>query len=328
MEAEDYAEELFRFACASCMANFVRHMHPGYMMGWFHEEICDVLDGFLNGVYRRESPRLLITAPVRHGKSELASRMFPAYAFGRFPDMGIISTSYNASLAFQMSRDVQRIMDSDAYRDLYPDTRLVPKGRRADGDSNYLRQAGHFEIVGREGVYRSAGIGGTITGLGADCLILDDPLKNREEADSPTCRQSVWDAYASTLRTRLSPGGGIILIQTRWHEDDLAGRILEAANGDGEPWRHLNYPAVAVRDEPNRKAGEALHPERWPLDSLDRVRKTIGSYEFAALYQQHPTPDEGAVFRRDWFRRWRPGELPLRFDRTVMSWDMTFKDTA
>ncbi|MDR1037294.1 MAG: phage terminase large subunit [Deltaproteobacteria bacterium] len=325
-EAAAYA--MFAMACSSCMANFVRHMHPGYMMGWFHEEICDELDGFLTGVFRRESPRLLIAAPPRSGKSELASRMFPAYAFGKFPDIQLISTSYNANLASAMSRDVQKIMDSDAYRELYPETRLVPKGRRTDGDSEYLRQAGYFEIVGHEGIYRSAGIGGTITGAGADIIIIDDPLKNREEADSPTLRQNVWDAYVSTLYTRLSPGGGIILIQTRWHEDDLAGRILEAMKGGGEQWRCLSYPAIADCDEPHRKAGEALHPQRFSLKALEKIRQNIGSFEFAALYQQRPAPDEGAVFRRDWFRHWTHADLPADFRRIIMSWDMTFKDGA
>ncbi|MDR1313473.1 MAG: terminase family protein, partial [Deltaproteobacteria bacterium] len=310
---EEYAElrdAAFRYAVASCLANFVRHMSPGYMMGWFHEEICDELDGFLAKVYRRESPRLLITAPPRSGKSELASRMFPAYALGRFPDINLISTSYNYTLASAMSRDVQRVMDSDDYRALYPDTRLVPKGRRAEGDANYQRQAGQFEIVDHEGVYRSAGVGGTITGTGADILIIDDPIRNRKDADSLTYRDNVWNAYASVLYTRLSPGGGIILIQTRWHEDDLAGRLLEASQTGGESWTCLNYPAIAEKDEPRRKIGEALHPERFSLDMLERMRANIGSYEFAALYQQRPTPDEGAVFRKDWFREWSYADLP------------------
>jgi predicted phage terminase large subunit-like protein len=331
MGPEEYAEmrdAVFKCAVASCMANFVRHMSSGYMMGWFHEEICDELDAFLGAVYCRQSPRLLITAPPRHGKSQLASRMFPAYAFGKFPDINLISTSYNYSLASAMSRDVQRIMDSDDYRDLYPDTRLVPKGRRAEGDADYQRQAGQFEIVDHEGVYRSAGVRGTITGTGADILIIDDPVKNREDADSPTYRDNVWNAYASVLRTRLSPGGGIILIQTRWHEDDLAGRLLEVARGGGEDWKCLNYPAIAEADGGKRKAGEALHPERFSLEDLLQTKAAMGSYEFAALYQQRPTPDEGAVFRKDWFREWSYADLPEdgKFGKLAMSWDMTFKD--
>lgn len=307
---------------------FVLHTLPGYKMGWVHEEICRELDAFLAAVLRGESPRLMITMPPRHGKSELATRRFPAYAFGRAPDLTAISTSYGADLSSRMNRDVQRIMEEDAYRNLFPDVALSGKNIRTVASGNYLRNSDTFEIVGHHGSYRSAGVGGGITGMGGDILIIDDPIKDRAEADSPTIREKVWDWYTSTLYTRLAPGGGILLIQTRWHMDDLAGRLLEAErSGEGDKWRCVNFPAIATDAERHRNAGEALHPERYPLEQLLQIKSALGSRDWEALYQQHPTPDGGAIFRREWLRYWLPKDLPERFDKLLISWDMAFKDS-
>ena len=306
---------------------FVYATMPEYCMGWVHERICAELDAFLDDVLARRSPRLMICMPPRHGKSELASRRFPAYAFGRHPDISIIATSYAADLASRMNRDVQRVMDDPVYRALFPDVGLAGKNIRAVTDGNYLRNSDIFEIVGHKGSYRSAGVGGGITGMGGDILIIDDPFKDRAEADSPTIRRKVWDWYTSTLYTRLAPGGGILVINTRWHMDDLSGRLLEAQRrGEGDHWRVIEFPAIAERDEPHRKAGEALHPERYPLEQLAAIRAAIGTRDWQALYQQHPTPDGGNIFKAEWLRFWYPKDLPERFDQLLISWDMTFKD--
>lgn len=307
---------------STTLIGFLFATSPTYQMGWVHAEICGELEDFLAAVRRKESPRLLLTMPPRHGKSEIASRRFPAYALGRDPDLSIIATSYSADLASRMNRDVQRIIDDEAYRAIFPGTRLCGKN---SGDG--IRTADLFEIVGHRGVYRSAGVGGGITGMGGDIILIDDPIKDRAEADSPTIRNRVWDWYTSTLYTRLAPGGGIIVIQTRWHMDDLAGRLLEAQrSGQGDAWRVVNFPAIAEEDEPHRKAGEALHPERYPLEQLQAIRAAIGSRDWAALYQQRPAPDGGAIFRAEWLRFWLPKDLPQTFDRLCISWDMTFKD--
>ncbi|MDR3152742.1 MAG: terminase family protein [Deltaproteobacteria bacterium] len=280
---------LLRSYAASVFGNFVRYLHDGYLMGWFHEEICAELEQFLNDVREGKSPRLMVMTAPRHGKSELVSRHFPAYVLGKCPDMSIIAASYNAGLASKMGRDVQRIMCSPGYAELFPETRLPRKGGRAE-DGGSVRRNDYFEIVGRKGSYRSTGIIGTITGMGCEVLIIDDPLRSRQDADSPTMRDKVWDEYASTLYTRLAPGGGILLIQTRWHEDDLAGRLLEnQKTGAGDKWKVLSYPAIAEADEPDaspgaepgtfrRRAGEALHPERYSLEALEEIRQNIGSY--------------------------------------------------
>lgn len=316
--------------CELAARNFRAFIHettPGYVMGWVHREICEELDSFLTAVQAGQSPRLMLCMPPRHGKSELASRRFPAYVFGRYPDMSIIGTSYSADLASRLNRDVQRVMEQPEYQAIFPETGLSAKNIRTGASGSYLRNSDLFEIVGHKGSYRSAGVGGGITGMGGDILIVDDPFKDRAEADSPTIRRKVWEWYTSTLYTRLAPGGGILVINTRWHMDDLSGRLLEAARtGEGDLWRVVNFPAIAEQDEKHRKAGEALHPERYPLEQLEAIRKAIGTRDWEALYQQHPTPDGGNIFKAEWLRFWLPKDLPAKFDQMVISWDMTFKD--
>jgi predicted phage terminase large subunit-like protein len=271
----------------------------------------------------------MITMPPRHGKTTIVSHAFPAYAFGKFPDLTIISTSYAADLSSRINREVQRIIDSDKYRELFPKTTLWGKNIKTVANGTYLRNSDIFEIVGYKGSYRSAGVGGGITGMGGHCLLIDDPIKSGEEANSPTIREGLWEWYLSTLYTRAAPGGGIALIQTRWHEDDLAGRLLEAMRaGEAEKWQILNFPAIAEGDEKYRKMGEALFPEMYPLKDLIRIKKNQSPRNWAALYQQRPAPDEGQIFQRDWIKYWHYGDLPDEFDRVILSWDMSFKETA
>ena len=254
--------------------------------------------------------------------SEIASRRFPAYALGRYPDLSFIATSYSADLASRMNRDVQRIIDSQEYKRIFPNTML---GGSSRSQGSYLRNSDIFEIVDHKGTYRSAGVGGGITGMGGDIILIDDPIKDRAEADSVTIRNKVWDWYTSTLYTRLAPGGGLIVIQTRWHMDDLTGRLL---NPNSENWRVVNFPAIAEHDEKYRKTGEALHPERYDLAALNRIKNAVGSRDWAALYQQRPVPAEGAVFKQEWIKYYTQASLPPVFNTILISWDMTFKDSA
>ena len=308
------------------LSYFTLHTKPDYLLGWVHKEICDELDRFLQDVADKKSPRLIITMPPRSGKSELVSRRFPAFALGRNPELQIIATSYSSDLSQRFNRDVQRVIDDEKYFDLFPNTRLSNSRVRTDSQGSYIRTSDLFEIVGHAGAYRSCGVGGGITGQGADILIIDDPIKDRAQASSKTIRESIWDWYTSTAYTRLSPGGGVIVMATRWHTDDLIGRLIQRL-GEGDTFRIVNYPAIAEHDELHRKAGEALHPERYPLSTLLQIQKTIGSRDWEALYQQHPVPDGGALFKLEWFRRWTASSLPPEFDHTLMSWDMTFKDS-
>ena len=302
---------------------FVQYVDRTFSAGWVHALVCNALDQFLADVIAKKSPRLMITMPPRHGKSQLVSRLFPAFALGRFPDLSFIGTSYSASLADSFSKDIQRIIDSDEYRAVFPDTQL---GTGKTGDA--LRQASVFEIRGHKGRYRSAGVGGGITGHGGEILLVDDPFKDHEDADSATQREKVWNWYTSTLYTRKAPGAGIIVINTRWHCDDLSGKLLDAeARGQGDTWQVLNFPAIAEHDEKYRKTGEALHPERYDLQSLEQIKTAIGSRDWQALYQQHPVPDGGAMYRSEWVKRWSAATLPQAFDKIIQSWDMAFKGT-
>lgn len=308
------------------MEDFVPYMRgPAYLMNWFHRRVCAELDEFLEAVARRESPRLILEAPPRHGKSELASRLFPAHALGRYPDLSIIATSYGSELASQMNRDVQRVIDSDEYRRVFPGTTLWGKNIRSVADGSYLRNSDIFEVVGRRGVYKSSGVGGGVTGMGMHIGVCDDPTKDAEEAYSQTVRDKVWDWFTSTFYTRLMPGGGILVIMTRWHEDDLVGRILAQAKEQGEQWRVVRFPAIAEEDElgPDgavlRREGEALHPERYSLDYLERVRRTVGERVWNSLYQQRPSAREGAYFKRE---NWKYVRHPRALEEMAASGEL------
>lgn len=297
-----------------------------YDPNWHHRRLCEKLDLFAQGKIKR----LMVFMPPRHGKSELVSRCLPAYLLGREPDASIIATSYSAGLASRMNRDVQRIIDSEAYSSVFPETALSSKNIRTVAQGKWLRNASIFEVVGRRGSYRCAGIGGGITGMGADFGIIDDPIKSQEDAYSVVYRDRVWDWYISTFYTRLEGEDACILVTlTRWHEDDLAGRLIQRAEEDpnADQWDVLSLPAVC---EPNahevdhREVGEALWPSKFPLSILEK-NKANGSYFWNALFQQRPAPEEGGILKRDWLKYYH--DLPEGVTDWLMSWDMTFKET-
>lgn len=225
----------------------------------------------------------MIFMPPRHGKSELASKRFPAWCLGRDPKRQIIAASYNSDLANDFGRNVRNLVAEPEFSQVFPQVTLAP-------DS----QAANRMNTNHGGTYVAAGVGTAVTGRGAHIALIDDPFKDREEADSERRRDVVWDWYRSTLYTRLMPGGAVVLIQTRWHEDDLAGRILEQEAGQ---WDVLELPAL----HPERGA---LWPEWYPVEALERIKATVGPREWSALYQQQPQPDEGTFFQRGWFKEW------------------------
>ena len=301
------------------LLSFISVTYKDYKIGWVHQEICETLDLFFKDLIDGKRPRLIITMPPRSGKSEIVSRRFPAYFLGKYPDLSIISVSYSATLAEDFCRDVQRIIDSDEYKAIFPNTKLSDKK-----DKNYKRTSDIFEIVGHKGVYCSAGVGGGITGKGCDILIIDDPIKNRQEANSENTRKKIFDWYSSTAYTRLSPIGGVIMMCTRWHLDDLIGKVLSDKNQ--KPFHVISYPAIAEHDEPHRKQGEALHPERFSLEILNEIKSTLSASDWLSLYQQRPTPEGGAIFEVSKLRYFDESSEPKRFDQIVGSWDMTFKE--
>lgn len=324
--AEAASELLQRRRARKGVLDFTCYTKPDYEVNWHHKVICDYLDRFVAG----EIPRLMFFMPPRHGKSELVSRRLPAYIFGRNPEVSIISCSYGADLASRMNRDVQRIIDSPNYQRLFPGTQLSsPRSWTTQG--KFLRNSDIFEIVGHTGVYRSAGVGGGITGMGCHYGIIDDPIKNREQANSETFREAVWEWYTSTFYTRLEKDAQILLTMTRWHEDDLAGRLLAQSEKEGEEWVVVSFPAISEEerhpDDP-RGPNEPLWPGKYSLDRLKNIKTLLGPYQWSALYQQHPTPAEGEILKHYWWRYYYelPEKIP-NFHEVLQSWDMAFKDT-
>lgn len=353
---------------------FIQRMNPRYLAGWVHEDICRRLERFSDDVAKGLSPRLMLLMPPRHGKSEIASKTFPAWHLGRNPDHEIIQCSYNVGLAMGFSRKVQQLLDNPEYQNVF-ETRLNPNHRAAE----------EWGLQGHLGGYVAAGVGGGITGKGAHVLIIDDPIKNAEEADSADIREKLWDWYGSTAYTRLAPGAGVLIIQTWWHDDDLAGKLQQAMVNDEEAdeFEIIKYPALAEQAEfldletdrivripmlkeskaiydaqkaedfvsPAaynsflssqtlveakaqgidlstlrllRPQGTALHPERYDVKKLKRIRGVISTRFWSALYQQNPVPDDGSYFTKDQFKR---GVLPMtKFTNVTIAWDFAISE--
>ena len=286
---------------------YVNYTTPNYEAGWVHKDVCRRLERFSRQVERGESPRLMITLPPRHGKSTLGTQKFPAWHLGRLPDHEVMVASYSASLANKFSKMVRAIMRSKDHQNVFKDCRLDEDDASVEGWSTT-----------KGGAYFPTGVGGPATGRGAHVLVIDDPVKNREEAESETVREAVKDWYTSTAYTRLAPGGGVLVIQTRWHDDDLAGWLRSLSDNDeGDKFEVIDYPAIAEKDEKHRKAGEALHPERFPLSALARIKKAIGKRDWAALYQQNPIPDSGDFFKKEDLRWYNEKDRPALDDLAI-----------
>lgn len=241
--------------------------------------------------------RLMVFMPPGSAKSTYTSVLFPPYILAQDPKLTVIAASHTVELAERFGRRV---------RNLVAEHSNVLGFSLAD-DS---QAAGRWD-TDAGGEYFAAGVRGPITGRRADLALIDDPVKSREEADSDVIRERVKDWWRNDLYTRLKPGGRVILIQTRWHEDDLGGWLLEEEKRGGDKWEVLSLPAVAAEDDPlGRKLGEALWPEWQDSNALQRVRDAVGPRTWSALYQQRPQPDEGTYFQRAWFKRFAPSAKP------------------
>lgn len=243
----------------------------------------------LERVERGELKRLMVFMPPRHSKSEVCSIQFPAWFIGRNKDRNIIESSYSADLAVDFGRQVRNLVKSKNYQNIFDGVSLAE-----DSEAK-----GKWNTNGR-GAYNAVGVGGATTGKGADVLIIDDPIKNRKDAESSVVRESTWDWYKSTARTRLSPNGAIVIVMTRWHMDDLAARILN--NDTDNQWEIIDFPAIATHDEDHRKEGEALWADHFTLEILSQTKKDIGAYEWTALYQQKPISSETQEFKPEYYK--------------------------
>ncbi len=267
--------------------------HKEYHANWHHREIANLLERIEKG----ETKRAIIMVPPRHGKSTLATILFPAWYLGKHPDKEIITVSYSSELATDFGEKTRDMLKSPQYQAIF-NTKI-----KADSESKQKWKTSD------QGSYTSVGLGGAITGRGADLLIIDDPIKNSEEALSEVYREKIWNYYTSTLYTRLEKNAAVILILTRWHQDDLAGRLIEQMQGDGEQWDIIRFPAIADEDDKHRKIGEALWKEKYDLQVLENIKRTIGVYDWASLYQQTPVTAENQEFKKEYFKYYEPTDI-------------------
>jgi predicted phage terminase large subunit-like protein len=278
---------------------------PQFELAHHHRVLIEALEA----VERGEISRLMVFMPPRHGKSLISTQFFPAYYLGRRPDRSIATATYGQELSDEFGRKVRNVVTGERHQAIFP-------GFAVAGDSGSLRR---FNTTAA-GLYYAVGRGGPLTGRGADLLLIDDPLKDNEEARSETIRRSLHDWYSSTAYTRLQPKAAVVLIQTRWHEDDLAGWLLR--EHPEEQWHVISMPAIAEKDDSFRRAGEALWPDRFPLPVLEQIRLAIGGAMWSSLYQQRPSAAEGAVFKREW---WQSYATAPTLKRKIQSWDTAFK---
>ena len=267
----------------------------------------------LEEVERGNIKRLAIFMPPRHGKSQLTSQFFPSWYLGRNPSKFVIATTYAQDLADDFGRSVRNQIQDEDYNRIFNDCTLSK-------DSSSVRR---FHTTG-SGVYYAVGAGGAITGRGAHLLLIDDPIKGREDADSDAMRSNLIDWYRSTAYSRLMPGGSIILIQTRWHEDDLAGWILRETSH--EPWEVIELPAVLDEKASKilkRPKGQALWPEAYDKKRLEEIKKTAGSREWNSLYMQRPSAEEGNILKRYWWKEWTE-DNPPECNYILQSWDTAY----
>jgi len=302
------------------LIDFIEYNNSAYSTQWFHKKICDTFDGLLKG----SLSKVMIFVPPQHGKSLIVSENLPAFALGLNPKMNIVSCSYSADLAQRFNRKVQRLIDTPAYRTLFPETRLNTKSVTNDSKGNWLRNTEVFEIVKYGGSYKAVGIEGPLTGNPVDLGIIDDPIKDSLDAQSITIRNRCWEWYNDVFNTRTHNLSKRILVMTRWHEDDLAGRLLL----NEKDWRVISFPALKEtnenKDDP-REIGNALWPDRHSVEKIHGIR-SLSERTFVSLYQQRPSPKEGGAFERKWFKFYGHAGKPPVFDKIIQSWDCTFKD--
>lgn len=304
------------------LLGFILYTKPNYKVNWHHRVICNRVQDWFEGKGKRN---LMLEVPPQHGKSEIVSRRFPPWAFGQNQSIRAIAASYNDSLATSMARDAQKVMSQEEYARIFPHVKLSDK---YDAKTSTERTSNSFGIVGHEGKYYGTGVGGGVTGRSGDLLMVDDPFKSHLEANSKTFRDRIWNWFSMDLLSRAADENTlrIMITNTRWHEDDLSGRLLSQ---EPENWDVIKFPAIATDDlcdDDHRTEGEALWPERYSTEYLLGVKKTVGSQIFESLWQQSPTNPEGGRIKRAWIKFYKV--LPAKFDEMAQSWDLSFKDTS
>ncbi len=310
-ESKQAKAELAKRELASrYLLDFILYNFPSYRVNWHHNIIIEKLEALERG----EIKKVMFLMPPRHGKSEICSKQFPAWYIGRNPTKEIITSSYSSGLAVDFGRKSRNLVNSEDFTNVFEGVKLAEDSK----------SVGKWH-TNQEGSYIAVGVGGAITGKGADVLIIDDPIKNREDADSSILRNNIWEWYRSTALTRLSPNGAIILIQTRWHDDDLAGRLLES---EKKEWVVVDFPAIANEDEKFRKQGEALWENQYSLEKLLEIKNSIGSYNWSSLYQQNPIDEETQEFKKKYFHKRTLKDLAALNTRNFLTIDTAVSQAA
>jgi predicted phage terminase large subunit-like protein len=287
---------------------FVETVWPTFIAGRHHARMADAFER----VARGECKRLIINMPPRHTKSEFASYLLPAWFLGKFPHKKIIQCSHTAELAVGFGRKVRNLVDTEVYHNIFPDLSLASDSKAA-GRWNTSKGGDYFAI----------GIGGAVTGKGADVLIIDDPHSEQEAAlaeINPDIYDKTYEWYTSGPRQRLQPGGAIVIVMTRWSKRDLTAQVLKsAAQRGGDEWEVIEFPAILP-------SGNPLWPEFWPMEELTVLREELPNSKWQAQYQQSPTSDTSAIVKREWWQEW-PDNNPPQCDFILQAWDTAFEKT-
>jgi predicted phage terminase large subunit-like protein len=282
--------------------DFVGEMWPNFIHGDHHAKMAKAFEEVANGTCKR----LIINMPPRHTKSEFASYMLPSWFLGKYPHKKVIQTSHTAELAVGFGRKVRNLVDSEAYKRVFPDVEL-------QSDS---KAAGRWN-TNHGGDYFAIGIGGAVTGKGADLLIIDDPHSEQEAAlaqFNPEIYDKTYEWYTSGPRQRLQPGGAIVIVMTRWSLRDLTAQVIKAAAArGGDEWKVIEFPAIL-------DSGRPLWPEFWSLKELEVLREELPNSKWQAQYMQQPTSDSSAIIKREWWKVW-PHENPPQCEFIIQSWD-------
>ena len=285
---------------------FVNKVWPEFIGGRHHAIMARAFERVANG----ECKRLIINMPPRHTKSEFASYLLPAWFLGKYPNKKVIQSSNTGELAVGFGRKVRNLVDSETYKDIFPNLQLQQDSKAA-GRWNTSKGGDYFAI----------GVGGTVTGKGANLLIIDDPHSEQEAAlaaSNPDVFDKVTEWYTSGPRQRLQPGGAIVIVMTRWAQRDLTGQVLKAAAArGGEQWEVIEFPAIMP-------SGKPLWPEFWSLGELEALREELPNSKWQAQYQQNPVGNESAIIKRDWWKWWEE-EKPPQCDYILQTWDTAFE---
>jgi predicted phage terminase large subunit-like protein len=304
--AQQYQDALIREKCQTNFLEFVKAMWPGFIHGRHHAVMAKKFEAIVEGKLKR----LIINMPPRHTKSEFASYLLPAWFLGKYPNKKIIQSSNTAELAVGFGRKVRNLVDGETYAKIFPNVAL-----RHDS-----KAAGRWS-TNANGEYFAIGVGGTVTGKGADLLIIDDPHSEQEAAlaaNDPSIYDKVYEWFTSGPRQRLQPGGSIVVVMTRWGKRDLTGQVLKAEmQRGGEEWDVMEFPAILP-------SGNPLWPEFWSFEELEALRNELPNSKWQAQYQQSPTSDTSAIIKREWWKIWED-EDPPTCEYTLMSWDTAFE---